>query len=229
MEAGVEALAVGADGTLYAGGRFTEAGGAPADYIARWDGTSWSALGSGMNDTVLALAVGPDGTLYAGGLFTTAGGVPIPYVARWDGTSWSALGSGVNAAVWALATLAEGDLYVGGDFSEAGDKVSYYIGRWRALPDDLVVATVAYEYELTDGSSGSGTWTLLSDGSFTDATGGTGQWRLPPSEILFVQYEAGQVCEAQFAGTVAGGGQVAGEVACQDGSGVEGTWQGTIE
>ena len=34
---------------LYAGGYFTTAGGVPANYIAKWDGSAWSALGSGMN------------------------------------------------------------------------------------------------------------------------------------------------------------------------------------
>ena len=42
------ALAVsGSD--LYAGGRFTTAGGIAANRIAKWNGSSWSALGSGMN------------------------------------------------------------------------------------------------------------------------------------------------------------------------------------
>ena len=33
---------------LYAGGNFTTAGGVPANYIAKWDGSAWSALGSGI-------------------------------------------------------------------------------------------------------------------------------------------------------------------------------------
>jgi len=54
------------------GGSFTTAGGVPANYIAKWNGSTWSALGSGMNRAVDALAVsGSD--LYAGGSFTTAG------------------------------------------------------------------------------------------------------------------------------------------------------------
>src|SRR5688572_4693940 len=65
-------------------GFFTTAGDRPANYIAKWDGATWSALGSGMggNDLppVSALAVlGSD--LYAGGYFTTAGGSPANYIA----------------------------------------------------------------------------------------------------------------------------------------------------
>jgi hypothetical protein len=73
-----------AGGFLFAGGDFTEAGGVPASKIAKWDGASWSALGSGTNATVRALA--SDGTyLYAGGDFATAGGKPSSYFGRWDG------------------------------------------------------------------------------------------------------------------------------------------------
>jgi hypothetical protein len=66
---------------LYAGGDFTKAGGNPASRIAKWNGTNWTALGSGLNGTVRALAVsGSD--LYVGGSFTTAGGKTAAYIAR---------------------------------------------------------------------------------------------------------------------------------------------------
>ena len=72
-------LASGSD--LYVGGSFPTAGGSAATNIAKWDGSSWSALGSGMNQSVSALAVsGSD--LYAGGDFTTAGGEASAYTAR---------------------------------------------------------------------------------------------------------------------------------------------------
>jgi hypothetical protein len=66
---------------VYAGGPFATAGGSAAKYIAKWDGSTWTALGSGMNQYVYALAVsGSD--LYAGGKFTTAGGKVSGYVAH---------------------------------------------------------------------------------------------------------------------------------------------------
>lgn len=59
------------------------AGGSLAEHIAKWDGSSWSALGSGTNDTVYALAIsGSD--VYVGGSFTTAGGNPAKFVAFWE-------------------------------------------------------------------------------------------------------------------------------------------------
>ena len=97
----VYALAVFDDGTgpaLYAGGWFITAGGVTVNYIARWDGSTWSALsgpsGTGVDYHVYALAVFDDGSgpaLYAGGWFSTAGGVTVNYIARWDGSAWSAL------------------------------------------------------------------------------------------------------------------------------------------
>ena len=66
---------------LYAGGYFTTAGGSAANYVAKWNGSAWSALGSGMSSTVYALAVsGSD--LYAGGNFITAGGKVSGYAAK---------------------------------------------------------------------------------------------------------------------------------------------------
>lgn len=66
---------------LYAAGVFTTAGGSPANYIAKWNGSNWSAFGSGMNGGVSALAV-LGGDLYAGGDFTRAGGKVSAYIAR---------------------------------------------------------------------------------------------------------------------------------------------------
>jgi hypothetical protein len=74
-------------GDLIAGGNFTTAGGVPANFVARWNGSIWSALGSGMtggNFTVVnSLITLPSGDLIAGGQFTTAGDVFAPYLARW--------------------------------------------------------------------------------------------------------------------------------------------------
>ncbi len=89
---------------LIAGGIFSTAGGVAARAIARWNGSAWAPLGSGMDLAVLDLAVwDPDGVgpgtaqLVAAGSFTTAGGVPARGIARWDGSSWSAFGAGLVA------------------------------------------------------------------------------------------------------------------------------------
>jgi hypothetical protein len=124
----VLALAVsGSD--LYVGGYFTTAGGSPANHIAKWNGSAWSALGSGLDRGVHALAVsGSD--LYVGGLFNTAGGIKANEIAKWNGSAWSALGSGIY---WYVTTLAVSgsDLYVGGLFNTAGGNPANYIAKWN--------------------------------------------------------------------------------------------------
>src|SRR6202158_5493601 len=189
----VHALAVFADGSgpaLYAGGFFTQAGGVAANHIARWDGTQWSPLGSGMQGVgssftaVLALTVFDDGrgpALYAGGRFATAGGVEVNGIARWDGTQWSALGGGVtggaSAAVYALTVFDDGRgpaPYAGGNFTIAGGLEINRIARWDGAqwsavgggmgPNNTSVSA------LTLFNDGSGL-ALYAGGSFTIAGG----------------------------------------------------------
>ena len=122
-------LALISDGNnLYAGGDFSKTGSVSTNNIAKWDGSIWRSLGTGMNDTVRTLAL--DGTnLYAGGNFTTAGGINANRIAKWDGASWSALGTGVNDIVYALAWDGT-NLYAGGDFTTAGGISANYVAQW---------------------------------------------------------------------------------------------------
>ena len=136
MDSFVFALALsGSD--LYVGGNFTSAGGVPGTgYIAKWNGSAWSALGGGANNNVRALAV--SGTnLYVGGEFTSvynSGTTPVGstgYIAKWNGSEWSALGGGASGTVWALA-VSGSDLYVGGLFTSAGGvSGTGYIAKWN--------------------------------------------------------------------------------------------------
>jgi len=148
---GVYALAFAPDGTtLYAGGKFTTADKVSANDIAKWNGSEWSALGTGMNGSVTALAVAPDGTLYAGGAFTSAGGVPAAHVAKWNGKTWSALTSGMNGNVSALVVTNTGTLYAGGAFTTAGGASALYVAMWNGAWSAI-------------GSTGSSTNALLVD------------------------------------------------------------------
>ncbi len=121
---------------LFVGGRFTSAGGVPAAYVARWDGSAWSALGAGLQWDALAMVVWDDGggdALYIGGDFVTAGGAPANRICKWDGSSFSALGAGVNDRVLALGTwssLAGDKLVLGGEFTTAGGAPAQHIASW---------------------------------------------------------------------------------------------------
>src|SRR5688572_3891866 len=95
--AGVSAMTTAANGDLVVGGAFQTAGGLHAGNIARWNGTSWSALGAGIGSYgVTALAALPNGDIVAAGPFTSAGGVSVNGIARWDGSAWWPLGSGLG-------------------------------------------------------------------------------------------------------------------------------------
>jgi hypothetical protein len=119
---------------LYAGGHFTTAGGVSANNIAKWNGSAWSALGSGIGGyypIVQALAV--SGTnLYVGGNFTTAGGVPAMGIAKWDGSAWSALGSDMGGSYPYVRALAVNvtNLYAGGELVTAGGVQVNGIAKW---------------------------------------------------------------------------------------------------
>jgi hypothetical protein len=142
----ISALAVlGND--VYAGGHFPMVGSITVNCIAKWNGSSWSALAGGVNGDVISLAVAGN-VLYVGGDFTVAtnsGGVAVVVnrIAQWNGSSWSALGSGVSVdslnpnsfgieggcKVLALA-VSGSDLYVGGQFTTAGGSPAWNIAKW---------------------------------------------------------------------------------------------------
>jgi len=70
---------------LYVGGYFTQAGETDANRIAKWNGSSWSALGTGLNGSPHAFAV-QSGQVYVVGDFGSAGGKPSYGLAIWHET-----------------------------------------------------------------------------------------------------------------------------------------------
>jgi hypothetical protein len=151
MDQPIEQLLVnGSD--LYAAGYFNTAGGVSASRIAKWNGTTWSTLGTGLNGPTYALAA-IGGDLYAGGDFTVAGGVSANRVAKWNGSAWSALGSGLDSGVATLAVNGS-DLYAGGFFTTAGGASASRVARWN-------------------GSSWSALGSGLNDGAFVLHFGGS--------------------------------------------------------
>jgi len=140
----VRALAM-AGTELFVGGWFTQAGGAAARYIARFDTTTqtWASLNSGVTNglgvfgSVYALAV-IDSSLYVGGSFTDAAGVGANNIARFDTTTqtWASLGSGgssgLSGSVFSLAASGS-DLYAGGDFLQAGGVMATRVARFDTL------------------------------------------------------------------------------------------------
>jgi hypothetical protein len=102
-------------GNLYAGGAFSLSSGDSFDRIAIWNGSSWTAAGSGADAEVKSLYVfGTD--LYIGGSFNTVNGVTASGCAKWDGTTVSAGGANSLPGNYAFVNYL-GDLYAYGSFS----------------------------------------------------------------------------------------------------------------
>lgn len=128
-------------GDLYVGGRFTHAGGAPANSIARWDGLGWSALAVGdaigVEGEVFALATHQQ-RLYVAGSVSLAASIAPPDskgVFRWDGAQWTTFGNPARSGVPRIRALLVSDdaIHVAGLFhpnGNIGQPEINHISRW---------------------------------------------------------------------------------------------------
>jgi trimeric autotransporter adhesin len=126
----VRAIAELPKGELVIGGTFSTVGGIETFNVARWDGSSWSAMGNGLgagNSTVIAaLAADGLGRLVAGGYFPGC-------IAEWNGASWATLGPGIfgdNPWVLAITVHPSGDVIATGRFVQAGTESAMHVARW---------------------------------------------------------------------------------------------------
>jgi hypothetical protein len=71
------------NGDLVAGGLFDHIGGVPCSNIARWNGTAWQPLGTGVQSGVTQMAASAAGEVLVDGDFGAGS-----RFGRWDGTSW---------------------------------------------------------------------------------------------------------------------------------------------
>jgi len=167
----------GSGPAIYVGGGFTIAGGQSANNIARWNGSSWTPLGAGLNGPVEALVVFDDGAgpaIYAAGGFTASGTTSLNRVAKWDGIAWSPIGIGLNNTAGALTVFDDGTgpaLYVGGTFTSAGGSAAGRLAKWTGDEWMPLAAGVNGTVRALIGlDTGSGEL-LYAGGSFTSAGG----------------------------------------------------------
>lgn len=189
------------NGDLIVSGMFTQAGGVAANRIARWDGTTWSPLGSGLqgclwpgNDRGSSLVI-YNGELVVGGCFTDAGGVAVSNIAKWNGANWSALGAGRGNWVEAL-TVFNGNLIAGQSNPPLrSNTITQWNGTaWSAFPgwnpaggisivaltvyDDQLIASGSIDYNNDvngDVMSWNGsTWSII--GSYSSSCGPLACW-----------------------------------------------------
>ena len=115
-----------------------------ATQIAKWNGTNWRPVGTGINAEAYPLGGDSDGAtysavkslavyngiLYAGGRFDSCGTIATRNIAQWDGTNWSALAQGVNSYVNSMIAF-DSSLYVGGRFNYVNGNVpANNIAKW---------------------------------------------------------------------------------------------------
>ena len=117
----VLSIAIDSNDNVYVGGQFTTAGGVSANRIAKWNGTAWSALGTGLDNFAQVVAIDSNNNVYVGGGFTTAGGVFVLYLEKWNTTSsaWDTLGFGHNLTVTGIGFDSFGNLYTTGYYTNA--------------------------------------------------------------------------------------------------------------
>ncbi len=115
------------NGELVVAGNLTAVGAVPANGIARWNGTAWSAFGSGVLGTVNALAVF-NNVLHVGGALVQAGGLAVTNYAIWNGTTWLA-GPSFNGPIETMTTrigtaTTNSWLFAGGSFTTIAGLIS---------------------------------------------------------------------------------------------------------
>ncbi|MBK8416637.1 MAG: T9SS type A sorting domain-containing protein [Bacteroidetes bacterium] len=109
--------------------------------IAKWNGTTWSQLGTGMDNRIFAIEV-YNGELYATGHFGQAGGVLARGIARWNGTNWNQVGGpGLNLSPGFTGSALEvnnGELYLAGGFYLINGLPVQSIAKWNGTVWDSV-------------------------------------------------------------------------------------------
>jgi hypothetical protein len=94
---GIATVAVDATGNVYTAGGFTNLNINNCEYVAKWNGSTWSELGGtnsstfgNSNNGISTLTIDNGGNVYAAGAFMNTFGKY--YVAQWNGSAWGELG-----------------------------------------------------------------------------------------------------------------------------------------
>ena len=121
---------------LIVGGSFTTAGGVSTpSKVAKWNGTSWSAMGSTVIGNIFVLRVW-NNSLYAG---TTTGWW------KWNGTSWDAI-AGIGGIIYSAVEYL-GELVLGGSFLTPSKGLAKYNGS------SIYAFADATGFEMNNGAS----------------------------------------------------------------------------
>jgi hypothetical protein len=126
----VQKIMVNAGGTVYALGNFSADAGPAGNRIAKWNGTSWEALGDEpfeQGETVDFAFFEPNTIYTTRFAFQNPNYIYGNGIYKWDGSNWSGIGQGVgeywtNALQVKTLEWYDSKLIAGGNFQTAGDK-----------------------------------------------------------------------------------------------------------
>lgn len=130
---------------LYIGGRFDSVDGVPALTIARWNGTTWSPVGSNLGNTIITAEVDAmkvwNNELYIGGSNLRVNGA-LAQVAKWNGITWTPVGQNPGGRIWSLETFDDGSgekLYATGTPATGGINRFFRLegNTWTAVDGGL--------------------------------------------------------------------------------------------
>jgi hypothetical protein len=100
----VQKVVYSSSNTLYAGGAFTLSGTTSINYLAKWNGSAWIALGSGPPGGVNDFAVYDDEKIITGGAY---------YLNLWNGSDWYYFDSKFKGPTIGSICVSGDDLYIG--------------------------------------------------------------------------------------------------------------------
>lgn len=179
--AGKHPFAICPDQSLVTVGDFTTIGAdsVVANSVARWTGSEWQALGSGItaqeSENIFAIACDSQNNPYIGG---------EKILKHWNGSVWNTIGSSQDTLTIKTMKLdAEGDLLVGGRFTQIGDVRNGSLAQWNGsqweVPNQSPEGTV-----LTIAVRGD---TVYAGGNFThvgnQSAGGVVKWNSQTNEV----------------------------------------------
>jgi len=164
---------------VYAAGQFYDAN--DHIYVAKWNGSTWSELGTGANafntslgNYIECIYVDASGNVYAGGQYTDSN--KDLYIGEFNGISWSELSTGkkllnANSYTRSICMDNTGNIYAAGNFTDSSGK--FYVGKLNgSVWEEFGTGNAALNangdiYTISADNAGN----LYAGGAFTDTSG----------------------------------------------------------
>ncbi len=157
-----------ADGSdnIYVAGKFTNT--SSQQYVAKWDGTTWTQLGSGFNNWISSICSDNLGNIYVGGQFTDVNSKT--YIAQWSGSNWIELGAQSNLITQGITSIcsdSNGNIYAAGRDANSKANIAQWNGsNWNQLGNgNSALNANGYISSICSDTSGN----IYAAGNFTDA------------------------------------------------------------